>query len=418
MNGSIGYTYDAVGNRVSRTSTVAPVPAANYPYDANDRLTTDSYDANGSTIGSGGNTYTYDFENHLLTQSGSAPVSIVYDGDGNRVAETASGVITGYLVDDRNPTGYAQVVEEISNSSVQRVYTYGLSRISENQTSGVSFYGYDGQGSVRLLLDTGGAITDQYTFDAFGSLVSRTGSTPNAYLYSGEQSDPNLSFYYLRARYMEPKTGRFWTADSYDGDPFDPRSLHRYSYAAQNPITNRDPSGRQLTTIELLAISAIVGYSVYLGVQALTPDLEKARSVGLMAALATGLFFAPQVAVPAAGLLRLGNIFVDQDAVTHIDEFHTVFGRFAEVVDKQEIGPLFEKSVFMPGENLLALVDYANTATPYASRGALAYTVYLTRVVGYDVVTRAPIYYYTVIVDAVSRVVLTAYPGGPRGLVP
>ena len=56
---------------------------------------------------------------------------LVYDGDGNRVAKTANGVTTRYLFDDLNPTGYPQVVEE--TGAVQRTYTYGLQRISENQ---------------------------------------------------------------------------------------------------------------------------------------------------------------------------------------------------------------------------------------------------------------------------------------------
>jgi hypothetical protein len=34
--------------------------------------------------------------------------------------------VTRYLVDDLNPTGYAQVVEESVNGSAQRAYSYGL----------------------------------------------------------------------------------------------------------------------------------------------------------------------------------------------------------------------------------------------------------------------------------------------------
>jgi hypothetical protein len=54
----------------------------------------------------------YDFENHLIQQGG---VSIVYDGDGNRVFKTVAGNKTGYLVDDRNPTGYVQVLDEVQS---------------------------------------------------------------------------------------------------------------------------------------------------------------------------------------------------------------------------------------------------------------------------------------------------------------
>jgi hypothetical protein len=56
----------------------------------------------------------------------SGAVTLQYDGDGNRVAKTESGVTTRYLVDDLNPTGYAQVVEEVESGSVERTYTHGL----------------------------------------------------------------------------------------------------------------------------------------------------------------------------------------------------------------------------------------------------------------------------------------------------
>jgi large repetitive protein len=84
-------------------------------------LGTDQYDPDGNTVGSGGITNTYDFENHLITHGG---VTIVYDGDGNRVSETVAGVTTNYLVDTQNPTGYAQVVDELQNGSVTKTYAY------------------------------------------------------------------------------------------------------------------------------------------------------------------------------------------------------------------------------------------------------------------------------------------------------
>src|SRR2546423_582732 len=92
----------------------------------------------------------YDFENRLVrrTQNGKT-VSIDYDGDGNRVKKTASTstntVTTWFLVDMVNPTGYAQVLEEITTDTanpqlatpqVARVYSYGHDLISQDQVSG------------------------------------------------------------------------------------------------------------------------------------------------------------------------------------------------------------------------------------------------------------------------------------------
>jgi RHS repeat-associated protein len=251
-NGSVAYGMDPVGNRQSQTSTLPGIPTASFSYDANDHIvSTETYDNNGNTLMSGGNAFNYDYANRLKSVTGTAgTVTMVYDGDGNRVAKTVNGVTTRYLVDDRNPSGYPQVVEELVGGSVQRTYTYGKSRIAQNQfISGTwtpSFYGYDGLGSVRLLTDAAGAVTDTCDYDAWGNAVNTTGSTPNVYLYRGEQYDPDLGLYYLRARYVNPLTGRFLTRDSAPGTIQIPQTLHKYLYVGANPVRFVDPTGYSL----------------------------------------------------------------------------------------------------------------------------------------------------------------------------
>src|SRR5260370_3091285 len=114
-------------------------------------------------------------------------VTMVYDGDDNRVAKTVGGVTTNYVVDDQNPTGYSQVVEEVAASAVTKTYAYGLQRISQTQWAGstptVSFYDYDGQGNVRLLTDATGTVTDTYDYDSFGTALTVTATTPNVYRF-------------------------------------------------------------------------------------------------------------------------------------------------------------------------------------------------------------------------------------------
>jgi hypothetical protein len=73
VNGLVSYDYDPVGNRLTRTSTVTGVPAQSSTVDANDRLNSDSYDANGNTTSSNSNTYAYDFENRLTSLNNGAP---------------------------------------------------------------------------------------------------------------------------------------------------------------------------------------------------------------------------------------------------------------------------------------------------------------------------------------------------------
>jgi RHS repeat-associated protein len=239
-NGTVAYAYDNVGNRQQMASTLNAVPAGVFFYNNNDQLATDTYDANGNTTSSAGIQSAYDFENHMVRKGA---VTIVYDGDGNRVAETVAGATTKYLVDTQNPTGYAQVVDELQSGAVVRTYSFGLERISEKQSAGTSFYGYDGHGSVRFLMNSAGAVTDSYDYDAFGNLINQTGSTPNNYLFAGEQYDPALALYYNRARYLNTNTGRFWSMDNYEGDSEAPLSLHKYLYGSGNPVNRVDPTG-------------------------------------------------------------------------------------------------------------------------------------------------------------------------------
>jgi RHS repeat-associated protein len=253
-NGSVGYGLDPVGNRLTESSSLSDIPSGASTFNADDELSSETYDQNGNVTAAGGKSFTYDSENRLVSMSASGKsVSMVYDAFGNRVAKTVNGVTTQYLVEsDLNPTGYPQVFDELNSSGVvTRTYTYGLQRISENLSPALtgnstwtpSFYGYDGGGNVRQLTSMASSVTDSYEYDAFGNSFTVSGSTPNNFLYRGEQYDPDLGLYYLRARYYNPLTGRFMSRDPFSGHIQIPQSLHRYNYASANPVNRRDPLG-------------------------------------------------------------------------------------------------------------------------------------------------------------------------------
>ncbi len=259
--GAINYTYDNVGNRQVRTSGIAVVPSQNFSnqYDLNDRLTASGYvyDANGSTTTDPNGTYTYDTLGRMTQAiTGSTTTNYVYDGDGNKTSQVVNNgsgsVTTKYLVDTQNPTGYAQVLDEMDGSNtVNKVFTYGTSHIFQDQLINsswtLSFFGLDGQGSVRYLTDGSGIITDTYDYDAFGTLINQThisAATPNEFYFDGEQQDGNTGLYNLRARWMNPGIGRFQSMDTYDGNKKNPSSLQKYIFASNNPGNRNDPSGQ------------------------------------------------------------------------------------------------------------------------------------------------------------------------------
>jgi len=190
-------------------------------------------------LGAGGTSYAYDsFDQMTSFNAGAA--TFVHDGDGNRVAKTSGGVTTQYLVDDANPTGLAQVAEEVVNGAVTRRYVYGLGRISQTQASGTSYYGYDAHGDVRTLMNASSTVTDTYDYDAFGNLIASTGTTANVYRYQGEALDTETGLYYLRARHYDPTVGRFVSVD-----PLADQGEHPYTYSSANPVDGHDPTGLQ-----------------------------------------------------------------------------------------------------------------------------------------------------------------------------
>ena len=81
------------------------------------------------------------------------------------------------------------------------------------------------------------------TKSAFGELLAHTGTDPQSYAFAGEPYDPNVGFHYHRARWMDPRVGRFLGMDPFKGLIFKPLTRHRYLYVRADPVNNLDPTG-------------------------------------------------------------------------------------------------------------------------------------------------------------------------------
>ena len=80
-------------------------------------------------------------------------------------------------------------------------------------------------------------------YDPFGGLETETGLGATPFGFAGEEQDDS-GHVYLRARTYDPETGRFLQADPVLGTPAQPRTLHNYAYAFNNPVNYTDPSGQ------------------------------------------------------------------------------------------------------------------------------------------------------------------------------
>ena len=314
---TVSYTYDKVGNRLTRTE--APVGGVaggqtlttTYTYDDNDQLLQETktdgtsiiygaegYDANGNLIQE--KRYTgnvlqstvkrwFTFEGKITREETYPGASMAwskrvvynYDGEGNRIGMTHTDGSNNwtkneYLVDTSQP--YAEVIQEVetygtgtsvtTNGLLYR-YDIGLDRLRVNRYSiqanapnptltllTTAWYVFDGLGSTRALVSGAGVVSDGFGYeDAFGKpySLSNVGMALTGFFLNGQQWDGYENLYFNRARYYQPTTGRFIGQDPYEGNDYEPNTLHRYFYVANNPVNKIDPSGNY-TCAEIMTV--------------------------------------------------------------------------------------------------------------------------------------------------------------------
>jgi RHS repeat-associated protein len=223
-------------------------------------------------------TYTYDLKNQLASSMvNGVTTTYVTNANGDRVSETTGNVTTCSLVDDTNPTGYSQILEQNTSTSGAPATSYIIGdRVLGQATAGApSYLISDGQGSTRLVTDASGSVTARYAYDAFGNAVGFTaGGAATSILYSGQQFDAGLSEYHLRARDYDPLTGTFTTFDSANNGNADPIDLHKYLYAGANPLNAWDPTGH----FELAELQTVVGDTLDLASE-INSVVQRVRSV-------------------------------------------------------------------------------------------------------------------------------------------
>ena len=246
VNSSVAesYSYDPVGNRLTSTGPTS------YNYNASNELTSTSsaaytYDNNGNTISNttsaGTTSYTWDFENRLasVTLPGTGgTVNFKYDPFGRRIEKIAPTTGTAiYAYDGDN------VTEELGGGgNLLAYYTQGTGidePLAVAGSGGTYYYHPDGLGSITSLTNGSGQLAASYVYDSFGNLTASTGTITNPFQYTGREFDPETGKYYYRARYYDPTIGRFIREDPIalrDG-------VNLYIYVHNGPPTSTDPQG-------------------------------------------------------------------------------------------------------------------------------------------------------------------------------
>lgn len=92
-------------------------------------------------------------------------------------------------------------------------YVFGPAGVQQRTVGSASQYAQgDGLGSVRLITDGSGNAAGSASFEPWGA--PQAGATSlGGFGFTGEQTDAETGFVYLRARSYHPATGRLLQAD-------------------------------------------------------------------------------------------------------------------------------------------------------------------------------------------------------------
>ena len=209
------YTYNEIGERTKAAPTSGASTA--YGYDEAGNLTAVTRAKDGETP--------------------AVEDTYAYNGDGLRTAQTISGT-TGFLTWDTSEE-LPLLMSDGTNS-----YIYGPAGLPfeqiNNTTGAVLYLHHDQQGSTRLLTGSTGKTEATYTYDAYGNKTGSTGTSTTPMGYDGQYTSSDTGLIYLRARGYDPATAQFLSVD-----PKAEETNAVYGYAADNPLTNRDPTGTE-----------------------------------------------------------------------------------------------------------------------------------------------------------------------------
>jgi RHS repeat-associated protein len=263
--GDLTYQYDAAGRRTQMGGSFArllmPQVLSSTAYNANNQQTTFtgqalSYDLNGNLTGDGTNTYTWNARNQLVSMTGpGVSASFQYDALGRRTSKTVNGDATNYLYD-----GVNIVQEQAGGSPSANLLNGGVDEVfMRADGTGTSSPLRDGTGSTTALTDSNGAVSSEYTYDAYGTTASTGASSSNSSQYTGREND-GTGLYYYRARYYSPKLQRFISEDpiGFSG------GLNLYAYVGNNPVGASDPSGLKPEDNMAAAGNFFAGFAHYL----------------------------------------------------------------------------------------------------------------------------------------------------------
>ena len=255
--GTQAYSFDDMGNRLTKNDSVSGNEA--YTYNAANMLLTrgtNNYSnaPDGNTLTGGGRTSAWDSQNRLVTCAyNSNTSSYVYGSDGFRHQSTMNGATTDFTLDGQF------FVRELRGGTAYATYLTGpTGPLYRRDATGATlrWYIFDGLGSVLGEVDASGSLDATRTYDVYGIARPVTGTPTSKHGWVGQlghTSEDETGLVYMRARYMDPVTGRFLSEDPARS------GANWFVYASNNPPNAVDASGKFWWLVAGVLLAALIG---------------------------------------------------------------------------------------------------------------------------------------------------------------
>ena len=278
------YNYDNGGNITSineyayTTGTLGSATnTISYSYtDTNwrDKLTSYNgqaitYDEIGNPISYRGYTMGWSNGRELTSLSGNGlTATYTYDASGLRLSKTVNGVKTEYEYQD------GKLMYE-KKGDMELYYGYDaegqpcyIQFVKADGTTGASYLITNSRGDVVGICNANGVMVANYTYDAWGNVLSATDQNGNAITsaghlgnlnsirYRGYYYDTDTGMYYLKSRYYDPKVRRFINADDVSVLEEDQGNIvenNLFAYCLNNPVNLLDSEGDFAITASITA---------------------------------------------------------------------------------------------------------------------------------------------------------------------
>ncbi|SFS08517.1 RHS repeat-associated core domain-containing protein [Dyella sp. OK004] len=250
------YTYDAIGNRASKTANglaTGTYGYYQYPHNwlTNVGSTARTYDNNGNTTGSamGGETFGFGYNSRnrmtVVQRNGSTVGTYTYNAQGQRTAKSISfpaPLNQRFAYDEQS-----QLIGEYGDTTRDYVWLGNLPLAvidTQGTASTTSFVHADGLSTPRAITDANG--TSLWKWDQQGNpFGEQMPLAPTGYVFnlrfSGQYYDAESSIFYNGFRNYDPATGRYLQSDPIGLNG----GISSYAYVQNSPAMGTDPQGLQ-----------------------------------------------------------------------------------------------------------------------------------------------------------------------------